>query len=276
MLAEEGYDPAFGARPLKRAIQRLIQNPLALRCSRGEFHEGDRSLVTRRRRTARSSSSSADAPSERAAGSSRRGSVELAPRVDERRGRALRSTSMDAARARRSARAPRGERRAGRRGRRARRRDHRARGQPHGARSGPHRARRAARHPRRERALGTWRLDDCTLYVTLEPCAMCAGAIVLARIDARRVRRVGREGGDGRLASATCCAIRDSIIGRRCAAACCEDECGALLREFFAERGASGFVDTPRPRAKFLGCSGQVAEWLKAPVSKTGVPATVP
>ena len=31
-------------------------------------------------------------------------------------------------------------------------------------------------------ALGSWRLEDCTLYVTLEPCAMCAGAIVLARI----------------------------------------------------------------------------------------------
>ena len=32
------------------------------------------------------------------------------------------------------------------------------------------------------RALGSWRLEDCTLYVTLEPCAMCAGAIVQARI----------------------------------------------------------------------------------------------
>jgi tRNA(adenine34) deaminase len=32
------------------------------------------------------------------------------------------------------------------------------------------------------RALGRWRLDDCTLYVTLEPCAMCAGAIVLGRV----------------------------------------------------------------------------------------------
>jgi ATP-dependent Clp protease ATP-binding subunit ClpB len=44
-LAEEGYDPAFGARPLKRAIQRLIQNPLALQILEGRFHEGDRIVV---------------------------------------------------------------------------------------------------------------------------------------------------------------------------------------------------------------------------------------
>jgi ATP-dependent Clp protease ATP-binding subunit ClpB len=45
LLAEEGYDPAFGARPLKRAIQRLIQNPLALQILEGRFHEGDRIVV---------------------------------------------------------------------------------------------------------------------------------------------------------------------------------------------------------------------------------------
>jgi tRNA(adenine34) deaminase len=33
------------------------------------------------------------------------------------------------------------------------------------------------------KAFGSWRLDGCTVYVTLEPCAMCAGAMVLARID---------------------------------------------------------------------------------------------
>ena len=40
-LAEEGYDPAYGARPLKRTIQRRIQDPLAVHLLRGEFHEGD-------------------------------------------------------------------------------------------------------------------------------------------------------------------------------------------------------------------------------------------
>ncbi len=64
----------------------------------------------------------------------------------------------------------------GRRGR------HRA--QPSRGRRRPHRARRggrAARRPRRPR--GEWRLDGCTLVVTLEPCTMCAGAVVLSRVD---------------------------------------------------------------------------------------------
>jgi len=40
-LAEAGWDPAYGARPLKRAIQRLLENPLALRLLEGDFHDGD-------------------------------------------------------------------------------------------------------------------------------------------------------------------------------------------------------------------------------------------
>jgi len=47
VIAEEGFDPAFGARPLKRAIQRLVQNPLALRMLEGEFEEGDTVRVDR-------------------------------------------------------------------------------------------------------------------------------------------------------------------------------------------------------------------------------------
>ncbi len=41
LLAEEGYDPAYGARPLKRVIQRRVQDPLALKLLQGEFHDGD-------------------------------------------------------------------------------------------------------------------------------------------------------------------------------------------------------------------------------------------
>ncbi len=41
VLAEAGWDPAYGARPLKRAVQRLVENPLALRLLEGEFAEGD-------------------------------------------------------------------------------------------------------------------------------------------------------------------------------------------------------------------------------------------
>jgi tRNA(adenine34) deaminase len=93
-------------------------------------------------------------------------------------------------------------------------------------------------------ALGSWRLDDCTLYVTLEPCAMCAGAIVLARI-ARVVlgawdEKAGMAGSVGDL-------LRHPRLNHRpeVAAGVLEAECSALLREFFAERRRSGFVDTP-------------------------------
>lgn len=44
-LASEGYDPVYGARPLKRVIQQRLQNPLAMKLLQGEFHEGDHLLV---------------------------------------------------------------------------------------------------------------------------------------------------------------------------------------------------------------------------------------
>ncbi len=47
LVADEGFDPAFGARPLKRAIQRLIQNPLALALLEGEFDDGDTIIADR-------------------------------------------------------------------------------------------------------------------------------------------------------------------------------------------------------------------------------------
>jgi len=93
-------------------------------------------------------------------------------------------------------------------------------------------------------ALGRWRLDGCTLYVTLEPCAMCAGAVVLARI-ARVVLgawdpKAGMAGSVGDLLRHPRLNHRPEVVG-----GVLESECGALLREFFAERRRAGFVDTP-------------------------------
>ncbi len=47
LMAAVGYDPAYGARPLKRAIQRLLQNPLSLALLEGEYGEGDTVVVRR-------------------------------------------------------------------------------------------------------------------------------------------------------------------------------------------------------------------------------------
>jgi tRNA(adenine34) deaminase len=84
-------------------------------------------------------------------------------------------------------------------------------------------------------ALGSWRLDDCTLYVTLEPCAMCAGAIVLARV--RRVvfgapdPKAGFGGSLGNL-------LQDERLNHRVEleTGVEAEACGELLRAFFRER----------------------------------------
>ena len=46
-LARDGFDPAFGARPLKRSIQRLVQNPLAMHLLEGHFEDGDTIVADR-------------------------------------------------------------------------------------------------------------------------------------------------------------------------------------------------------------------------------------
>ncbi len=48
LLAEQGFDPTFGARPLKRTIQRLVENPLAVQVLAGQYHEGDTVVVDAR------------------------------------------------------------------------------------------------------------------------------------------------------------------------------------------------------------------------------------
>jgi tRNA(adenine34) deaminase len=84
-------------------------------------------------------------------------------------------------------------------------------------------------------SLKSWRLTDCTLYVTLEPCAMCAGAIVLARV-ARLVYGAAdpKAGACGSVLDV----IREPRLNHRAevTAGVKADECGALLREFFVEK----------------------------------------
>ena len=85
------------------------------------------------------------------------------------------------------------------------------------------------------RALGRWRLTGCTLYVTLEPCFMCAGALVNARID-RLVFAVPdpKAGAVGSLADVA----RDPRLNHRLevSSGALAVECGELLRSFFRER----------------------------------------
>lgn len=88
-------------------------------------------------------------------------------------------------------------------------------------------------------AVGSWRLDDCTLYVTLEPCPMCAGALVQARLKqlvygaddpkAGAVRSLYQLLSDQRLNHQV------EVVGGVLA-----DECGKLLTDFFARQRVLG------------------------------------
>jgi len=83
--------------------------------------------------------------------------------------------------------------------------------------------------------LGTSRLDDCTLWVTLEPCAMCAAAVSLARIKALRFGAEDPKGGGvvhgPRMFAQPTCHHRPDVLG-----GIGEEEAAALLRAFFGER----------------------------------------
>ena len=83
--------------------------------------------------------------------------------------------------------------------------------------------------------LGSWRLAGCTLVATLEPCTMCAGAAVLARVDRIVYGAIDpKAGAVGSLWDV----VRDRRLNHRpeVIAAVLADECGALLTEFFARR----------------------------------------
>jgi tRNA(adenine34) deaminase len=89
--------------------------------------------------------------------------------------------------------------------------------------------RAAARHA------GGWRLDGCTLVVTLEPCTMCAGAVTAARLSRLVFGAADPKGG---AVGSLWDVVRDRRLNHRAEVigGVLEAECAALLRQFFAER----------------------------------------
>ncbi len=85
------------------------------------------------------------------------------------------------------------------------------------------------------RALGSWRLEGCTLVVTLEPCAMCAGAILQSRIPRVVFGTWDEKAG---AAGSTCDLLRDprALHKVEVVSDLLKDECAAILKEFFSEQ----------------------------------------
>ena len=80
--------------------------------------------------------------------------------------------------------------------------------------------------------IGSWRLCDCDLYVTLEPCPMCAGAIINSRI--RTVYFGASDPKGGAAGSLVNLFELPEIFHVSCVGGVCADECSGLLSEFFA------------------------------------------
>src|ERR1700742_1481501 len=96
-----------------------------------------------------------------------------------------------------------------------------------------------------EEAVGDWRLNDCTLYVTKEPCPMCAGAIVHVRF-ARVV--FGASDPKGGAAGSAMNLLQFPTLNHRCAitTGVREEECRSLLQTFFANQRAAQKLEESR------------------------------
>jgi tRNA(adenine34) deaminase len=86
------------------------------------------------------------------------------------------------------------------------------------------------------RVLGGWRLPDSTLYVTLEPCAMCAGAVINARID--RVVYGAYDKRFGAMGSLTDLSLMDFNHKPRVTRGCLEEEAASVLSAYFKRKRA--------------------------------------
>ncbi len=109
---------------------------------------------------------------------------------------------------------------------------------------------------RAARRLGNYRLTGTTLYVTLEPCAMCAGALVLARVARVVFGAADPKGGAARTLFRI---LDDKRLNHRAEVigGVLEEECRGLLREFFRSR-RGGFGREPLPYNRRGQCRGGV------------------
>lgn len=89
------------------------------------------------------------------------------------------------------------------------------------------------------RSLASWRLEDCTMFVTLEPCAMCAGALVLSRIPRVVFGAFDDKAG---MAGSVVDILRHPRLNHRpeVRSGVLAVECGEAMRRFFLERRSSG------------------------------------
>src|SRR5262245_21204886 len=90
--------------------------------------------------------------------------------------------------------------------------------------------------------VGSWRLSDCTMYVTLEPCIMCSGALVLSRMGLLVYGAVDPKAG--------ACGSRTNVPGEPwlnhrlpTQSGLLADECGGILTAFFETKRAAGAAD---------------------------------
>jgi tRNA(adenine34) deaminase len=106
---------------------------------------------------------------------------------------------------------------------------------------------------------GDWRLLGCTLYVTLEPCAMCSGAIVLSRVPRLVYGAVDPKAG---MAGSLANLVQHPGLNHRVSmtTGVRAEECGAILKEFFRDRRREGLA------------AGRAEETAERPTSRHDAP----
>lgn len=97
------------------------------------------------------------------------------------------------------------------------------------------------------KTLGGWRLPRCSMYVTVEPCSMCSGAIVLARIEELYIGTADPKAG-------ACVSLYNIVNDQRLnhrvntSVGLLQEECSALMKSFFKERRGKNKKETPEEK----------------------------